>query len=111
MTQASHNHDQVSGMSPERSVRKVSGLNTPMMVCGVTVFRAAYTFPANSYTPWQFPCRVDGHSSRYWFEDEQQIRDFVDRLFGRLGQAPQRFRGVGVAGQRPATLRRLDQPG
>ena len=52
----------------------------------------AYTFPANTYTPWQFPCRVDGHSSRSWFEDEQHIRDFVDGLFRRHGHAPQRFR-------------------
>jgi hypothetical protein len=51
-----------------------------------------YTFPANTLTPWQFPCRVDGHSSRRWFDDEGSIRNFADQLFKEHGSGPRRFR-------------------
>jgi hypothetical protein len=51
-----------------------------------------YTFPANTLTPWQFPCRVDGHSSRRWFNDEDSIRTFSDWLFKVHGSGPRRFR-------------------
>jgi hypothetical protein len=51
-----------------------------------------YAFPANTYTPWQFPSRVDAHSARRWFDDEHSIRNFADWLFREHGSAPKRFR-------------------
>ena len=51
-----------------------------------------YAFPPNDLTPWQFPCRVDGHSARDWFEDEHALRRFADRLFADHGTGPRRFR-------------------
>jgi hypothetical protein len=57
-----------------------------------------YAFPANTFTPWQFPCRVDGHSARRWFEDEFSLRGFVDRLYKRTGSGPQRFRAWAALG-------------
>jgi hypothetical protein len=51
-----------------------------------------YAYPANGITPWEFPCRVDGHATRVWFETEDRIRGFLDRLYATRGLAPQRFR-------------------
>jgi len=51
-----------------------------------------YTFAANNITEWGFPCRVDGHATRAWFETEDRIRGFVDRLYAARGLAPHRFR-------------------
>jgi hypothetical protein len=51
-----------------------------------------YTFAANNITEWRFPCRVDGHATRAWFETEDRIRGFVDWLYAARGLAPQRFR-------------------
>jgi hypothetical protein len=57
-----------------------------------------YAFPPNNLTPWQFPCRVDGHSARDWFEDEHALRRFADRLFADHGQGPKRFRAWAMVG-------------
>jgi hypothetical protein len=57
-----------------------------------------YTFPPNNLTPWQFPCRVDGHSARDWFEDEHALRRFADRLFTDHGHGPRRFRAWAMLG-------------
>jgi hypothetical protein len=51
-----------------------------------------YVFAANNLTPWQFPCRVEGHSSQDWFETEQSIREFTDGLYRSRGLVPRRFR-------------------
>ncbi|MCW2930386.1 MAG: hypothetical protein JWM19_1348 [Actinomycetia bacterium] len=51
-----------------------------------------YSFFPNNYTEWQFPCRVDGHSSRAWFDNEHQIRRSVNKRFATYGAIPQRFR-------------------
>jgi hypothetical protein len=51
-----------------------------------------YTFAANDLTEWQFPCRVEGHATRAWFETEDRIRGFLDQLYATRGLAPQRFR-------------------
>lgn len=51
-----------------------------------------YHYMANYLTPWQFPCRVEGHSSREWFETEERIRGFTDMLYRDRGLVPQRFR-------------------
>jgi hypothetical protein len=47
----------------------------------------------NDITGWQFPCRVDGHETRIWFETEDRIRGFSDGLYRTHGLVPQRFRG------------------
>ena len=47
-----------------------------------------YTFAANNITEWGFPCRADGHATRAWFETEDHIRGFVDRLYAARGLAP-----------------------
>jgi len=52
-----------------------------------------YAFPDNRIAQWEFPCRVDGHATRVWFEPEDRIRGFVDALFAARGLSPQRFRG------------------
>jgi hypothetical protein len=57
-----------------------------------------YAFPANTITPWQFPCRVEGNATRAWFEAEDRIRRFVDRLHATRGLAPQRFRAWATLG-------------
>jgi hypothetical protein len=51
-----------------------------------------YGYTANDITPWGYPCRVDGHSTRDWFETEGRIRGHVDRLYTARALAPQRFR-------------------
>ena len=51
-----------------------------------------YTYVDNGITQWGFPGRVDGHATRTWFEKENRIRGFVDRLYAGRGLAPQRFR-------------------
>lgn len=51
-----------------------------------------YTFVANGITQWEFPCRVDGHATRDWFETENRIRGFLVRLYDGRGLVPQRFR-------------------
>jgi hypothetical protein len=51
-----------------------------------------YPYAANGITRWKFPCRVDGHATRFWFETEDRIREFLDRLYAARGLAPQRFR-------------------
>ena len=45
-----------------------------------------------------FPCRVEGHATRVWFEPEDRIREFVDALFAARGLSPQRFRGWALLG-------------
>ena len=57
-----------------------------------------YAFPPNNLTPWQFPCRVEGNATRAWFEAEDRILRFVDRLYATLGLAPQRFRAWATIG-------------
>jgi hypothetical protein len=51
-----------------------------------------YAFAANGIAQWEFPCRVDGHATRDWFETEDRIRGFLDQLYQARGLAPQRFR-------------------
>jgi hypothetical protein len=55
-------------------------------------------FPPNTFTPWQFPCRVDGHATRNWFHDEHSLRRFADDLFARQGHGPRRFRAWAAVG-------------
>jgi hypothetical protein len=57
-----------------------------------------YAFPANDLTPWQFPCRVDGHSARDWFEDEHALRRFADWLFASHSHGPRQFRAWATLG-------------
>ena len=51
-----------------------------------------YAFAPNNITIWQYPCRVDGHATRAWFETEDRIRGFADGLHRARGLVPQRFR-------------------
>jgi hypothetical protein len=51
-----------------------------------------YAFVSNRLTEWQLPCRVEGNTTREWFEAGDRIRGFVDRLYGTRGLVPQRFR-------------------
>jgi hypothetical protein len=53
---------------------------------------------ANNLTPWRFPCRVDGHSARGWFEDGQALRQFADWLLADKGTGPRRFRAWAMFG-------------
>jgi hypothetical protein len=57
-----------------------------------------YTFFPNNYTEWRFPCRVDGHSTRDWFDSEYQIRRSVNRRFTSYGVVPRRFRAWAAIG-------------
>ena len=57
-----------------------------------------YAFAPNDFTPWQFPCRVDGHSARDWFDDEHALRRFADRLLADHGHGPRRFRAWALLG-------------
>ncbi len=57
-----------------------------------------YAFAANNLTLWQFPCRVDGHSARDWFEHEHDLREFADRLYCLRGLVPRRFRAWAALG-------------
>jgi hypothetical protein len=57
-----------------------------------------YSFPANNLTRWQFPCRVEGHSTREWFDDEHSIRRFAGQLFTTRGLVPKRFRAWAALG-------------
>jgi hypothetical protein len=58
-----------------------------------------YSFFPNNYTEWRFPCRVDGHSTRAWFDNERQIRRSVNKRFTAYSAIPRRFR----AGRRSGT--------
>jgi hypothetical protein len=51
-----------------------------------------YTYVANGITQWEFPCRIEGHATRDWFETEDRLRRFLDGLYATRGLAPQRFR-------------------
>jgi hypothetical protein len=51
-----------------------------------------YAYPDTGIAQWGFPSRVDGHATRDWFETEDRIREFVDRLHAARGLAPQQFR-------------------
>jgi hypothetical protein len=57
-----------------------------------------YSFIPNNLTPWQFPCRVDGHSTRDWFDSEHQIRRSLARRFTTYGVIPRRFRAWAAIG-------------
>lgn len=73
-----------------------------------------YSFPPNDLTPWQFPCRVDSHGARDWFDGEHALRRFADRLRADHGQGPRRFRAWAVTGNGErhigAWLARADLP-
>lgn len=57
-----------------------------------------YSFFPNNYTEWRFPCRVDGHSTRAWFDNERQIRRSVNKRFTAYGAIPRRFRAWAAIG-------------
>lgn len=58
----------------------------------------SYTFFPNNYTAWRFPCPVDGHSTRDWFDSEYQIRRSVNARFTTYGVIPRRFRAWAAIG-------------
>jgi hypothetical protein len=57
-----------------------------------------YAFPDNGITPWGFPCPIDGHATRAWFETEERIRGFLDALHAARGLSPRRFRAWALLG-------------
>lgn len=51
-----------------------------------------FSYVSNNFTEWKIPCRIDGNTTRTWFETEDRIRTFVDRLYAQRGLIPQQFR-------------------
>lgn len=51
-----------------------------------------YSYVSNDLTEWKIPGRVDGNTTRSWFETEDRIRIFVDMLYTTRGLVPKRFR-------------------
>jgi hypothetical protein len=51
-----------------------------------------FGYVSNNFTQWKIPDRVDGNTTRSWFETEDRIRTFMDMLYTTYGLVPKRFR-------------------
>lgn len=57
-----------------------------------------YGYVSNNLTEWGIPARVDGNTTRAWFDTEHRIRAFMDGLYANYGLVPRRFRAWAQVG-------------